>query len=530
MAMCMGVASVLPMGMTALAASVPLAPDAAQSVTVNGLEQGVKVDLYKVVDVNIKGNQLVYPLYAWNDNEQLKEWLEEYDTEHQVDYIGDNGELNNAFQQLGNNTSQSRQFWNELAGDIKSGHIVLSSSYNATSSDTGSVTFSQVSPGEYIAVATNTQNGVKVYRPTTVTVLPTYHTEEPGGWYIDDLDPISMKSSSPFITKTVDEQSIGSGDTVNYRVTAVIPDYPENAAYNDVIIADALDETLALNSSSITVEDAQEGIDYSLDTENASVDGENYTFIITFTDSFIEQNAGQEVTVTYSANATKDVAQFNENTAVLVYNHDPYTSQHQFKDSTVDVYSYGIVLTKVNEQGEALTDVEFELYKANETHTGVEGLPLAFTAEAGTYQYNPNAQEGTDTVLSTDRQGKVSVTGLDTGYYFFKETKASESDQYIVPDSMILVYMDDSNDTDGSLDQADASVEGNDNVISIVDGTVSTTQNLLLLTVRNTVLDNEGLVLPVTGGMGTMIFTIAGILLMAGGASMIVVILRKRRV
>lgn len=42
-------------------------------------------------------------------------------------------------------------------------------------------------------------------------------------------------------------------------------------------------------------------------------------------------------------------------------------------------------------------------------------------------------------------------------------------------------------------------------------------------------LDDSGLTLPVTGGMGTMIFTIAGILLMAGAVTMIVVIFRKKK-
>ena len=47
--------------------------------------------------------------------------------------------------------------------------------------------------------------------------------------------------------------------------------------------------------------------------------------------------------------------------------------------------------------------------------------------------------------------------------------------------------------------------------------------------VENTSADEAGFQLPTTGGMGTMIFTIAGILLMGGAVALIVVAARKKR-
>ena len=155
---------------------------------------------------------------------------------------------------------------------------------------------------------------------------------------------------------------------------------------------------------------------------------------------------------------------------------------------------------------------------------------MKFTYENGAYKYDPKAGTGTTSTLDVDDStGQIKISALDTGYYMLKETKASDSGQYVVPRSMILIFLSD-DPADGTLDNtSDASISGNENVISIVGNQAAIKDNTLSFTVKNTPLDDSGLTLPVTGGMGTIIFTIAGILLMAGAVTMIVVIFRKKK-
>ena len=524
-ALCLAFVFVFSMSMTALAADVPLSPDAKQSVTVGGLEPGVQVYLYRIVKVNIQDEQPASPVYLWEDG--VKGWV----TRQYSDYIGTDGEVTQEFQEL--NESASTAFWQTLAAAVKSGDPDLPAAYEEiTGAGENSVTFSEVIPGEYIAIAKNT-TGVKVYRPTTVSVLPSYD-EKTDRWYLKDVTAPTMKSTEPSVTKTVDEKSVGAGDTVTYTITALIPEYPANVAHHEVIVADALETSKLAFNNDIAVKD-QSGVpaniteDYTVE-QNASIDGKQYTFAVTFTDDYIAAHAGQNVTVTYTAEVTREAVQVNDNTAVLIYNNDPYADAHQTKDSTVSVYSYGITFNKVNESDKALTDVQFELYKANAAHDGVDGNALKFTYENGAYKYDPKAGTGTTSTLDVDDStGQIKISALDTGYYMLKETKASDSGQYVVPRSMILIFLSD-DPADGTLDNtSDASISGNENVISIVGNQAAIKDNTLSFTVKNTPLDDSGLTLPVTGGMGTMIFTIAGILLMAGAVTMIVVIFRKKK-
>lgn len=52
---------------------------------------------------------------------------------------------------------------------------------------------------------------------------------------------------------------------------------------------------------------------------------------------------------------------------------------------------------------------------------------------------------------------------------------------------------------------------------------------VISLIVENTSAEDAGFTLPTTGGMGTTIFTIVGILLMGGAAAMVVVISRRKK-
>ena len=74
-----------------------------------------------------------------------------------------------------------------------------------------------------------------------------------------------------------------------------------------------------------------------------------------------------------------------------------------------------IILYKQDEDGKSLAGSQWELYTSSGTR-----VPLYLTGVGG-YTYGTG---GSVTTLSTDSSGKLTVQGLPTGNYYFKETKA----------------------------------------------------------------------------------------------------------
>lgn len=142
-----------------------------------------------------------------------------------------------------------------------------------------------------------------------------------------------------------------------------------------------------------------------------------------------------------------------------------------------------------NKTDNVLANAEFEVYKDGAV------TPLEFKLqENGNYRYAPNA-EGTTTTVITNTEGKVVVEGLNVGSYHFKETKAPTG--YSI-------------NTDGKT-------------IDLTQTGVATE----IIKNSDTLNDTKLNALPSTGGMGTYLFTIIGVVVMAGAAGAFFISRRK---
>lgn len=195
-------------------------------------------------------------------------------------------------------------------------------------------------------------------------------------------------------------------------------------------------------------------------------------------------NAGKKITVTYTAKVN---ALAVENTAGSHVANTEYGANNV----PVKVFTGEITLVKYgdNKENNVLANAEFEVYKDNAT------TPLNFKRqENGNYRYAPDAEDATTTVI-TNEKGKIVVEGLDVGSYHFKETKAPTG--YSI-------------NTDGKTIEltqtgvATAIIKNNDKL-------------------NDTKLNS----LPATGGMGTYLFTIIGVVVMAGAAGAFFISRRK---
>lgn len=559
LAMCLAAVMMLSMGITA---SAEITSSKTGSFNVSGFDTAPAtptVTAYQIIKVNIDDDakEPEYPMYTWA--ESVANWLENDET--YKDYIDTSlgtDAVANAFADGEVQAANMTKFLEELAAAIKNNSINGLTSITGTVTD-GTASFANAPLGEYLIIASG---GVKIYKPTTVKLVPEYDSDNKT-WNVGT--PVvgegangsaAVKSSEPKIDKSVskingtesEERTVAVGDKVTFKLEADVPDYPEDTTKKTFIISDAVGTGLAYQNGTVKVY-----IDDSLNTElgetyyavktNCSVpdqSGQTRTFAIEFNDTFFDNySAYPKVYVTYDAKVTSDAftnapSGVMHNDAYLGYNNDPYVSTGYTEgEDRETVYTYAINLMKVTTGGEAITTdkATFELKSGNNA--------LYFTGSDGVYTYNfSNTQntQGATKDLTTSSAGTLKIQGLDTGTYTLIETEAP--DGYVLPNGSIEIEINDANESggpDGTIDKEKGGnvVASGGAEIYVAQGDqnagVTISYTTISFKVVNKTADQGAFTLPVTGGAGTVIFTMAGILLMGGAVALLVVVLRRKR-
>ena len=237
--------------------------------------------------------------------------------------------------------------------------------------------------------------------------------------------------------------------------------------------------TVKLNGNTlknVKIVPAADGKSFSIDLDSLVVDVDN-------------PHAGESVTVTYKATITATTAN-NEAKG--------HKSGAEYAGDNVTLYTGSITLTKVdaNNVEKKLAGAEFTVYKVGENN--VRGEALKFDYNEGVYTYNPNSTRQDATTVVTDTNGEVKVEGLDKGTYHFTETKAPNG------------Y---------SINEAGKDIALGTNIENATANFEATGD----LTLKDSKLSS----LPSTGGMGTYLFTIIGVVVMAGAAGAFFISRRK---
>lgn len=206
----------------------------------------------------------------------------------------------------------------------------------------------------------------------------------------------------------------------------------------------------------------------------------------------------------------------NLNTVTLHYSNNPMTStKGQTVPDTVKDYTYGLKINKVDLGTEkALENAQFTITtNGDESSTDVK-----YVKEDGTLG-------DTEVVLSTNRQGVITLTGLDAGVYTVTETSAPSGYTAVDPFTFEIkptMTADDSGagltGLAGTLDpknQGDKIIAGlndtsdgkvGDNKLDFKDGTLTNNDGTFNITVG----DTKQVGLPLTGLNGVTFTWIAG--------------------
>lgn len=321
---------------------------------------------------------------------------------------------------------------------------------------------------------------------------------------VDENATITLKNTYPTVEKKV-ENSKGNGaqvgDKVTFTLTSKVPDTSEFDHYTFKLL-DTLSQGLTFNNDAeITIGSTTlTGGDYTV-TQPSTDNNNTVTFDLSSyikpTSDTSAANAGDTITVTYTATLnekaeTGTTGNGNTNSAKVQYTNGPSADDFGTSaPSETHTYTFGFDLKKVDGDHQTLAGAKFSLYKKG----SAEAIQFVKTAD-GTYRVATNADTGEKfTEVETPQNGIIKFTGLDDGEYTLRETQAP-TDYNKAADTEIKIEA--TYNADGTLGTWTVTNKGDDGFVTIVN--------------------RKGTLLPSTGGMGTVIFTVAGAAVVIAGA------------
>lgn len=346
---------------------------------------------------------------------------------------------------------------------------------------------------------------------------------------------IDMKNQTASVSKTVTDQTVAAGQDASYTITTKVPNYVGYKVNGyQFTVSDKFAHNAPLSYKTdtlkVTVDNKQlrAGTDYTV----AGFDATSKTFIIDlsgyikakgfkgtpvddskFTDADL---VGKNVTVEYKATVTGSTGNTGAaNTPTIKYPNDPSNneSKQEVPGTPVKVFNFDYTLVKKDKTtGAALEGAKFAIKNA-------AGKYLAYTRDQDgngkwiTLDTKP-AADATSGVFTTGKNGQVTFPALDEGKYTIEEIAAP--DGYVNPGVSFSFTI-----------TANLSGTGADQTASptyTVDADSTTSDVWHLVGNGNTaevVVENVKNItqLPLTGGAGTVLFTVVAALLISAGVT-----------
>lgn len=464
------------------------------TVNANGGQnlQGQTINLYKLFDVTTSQSD-GKTNYAYTVNDTYKATLA---TTLGIDETSKNEDFVKKVNALKDTTGDVQKFANDFTA------TALTNKRSATI-DSGKITesktsykFNNLGAGYYLVYVT----GGKEIQSSLVTV-------EKG-----KDNTVNLKTTAPSIGKTADKGTVSIGEVVKYTVTGSVPDTTGYAEYVYKIhdtLSDGLDfvndkngATVTGNTVNVTVAFTGAGVTAAGTTPTtATLSGNGNRTMALDLSAWVranQKNKGKEFTVTYYAKVNKDAVVTEKNSATLEYGNDPdNTTTTKPSEAQTPTYPLDIKKFKTGSD-EKLAGAKFRLYssevdaKANDESKAIKVSPVV----AGNYVVDP-ASDNTvfESVASINGNNyNLHVNGLAAGTYYLIETEAPAGFNKLTDPIKVTITKD--GDTNWTVKKNDTAED--DKIIDVENST--------------------GSILPSTGGMGTIAFTVVAALLVLGVA------------
>ena len=428
---------------------------------------------------------------------------------------------------------------------------------------TGHTSASDMEQGLYLVVETRVpENVTSTCNPFLVSLPMT--TIDGAAWNYDVTVYPKNQTGNPDLEKTVREaknstgKNTGSltdikdgyehtatasvGDTVDYQIISTLPTITSKASsLSEYTYVDTLSKGIRYNKNDVVIEffkdagctdkittwDENSGnftvaYDDTANTMTVRMTDTGLSEIneatIVYADSVKRGYSDCTMRITYAATLTSDAQMGNKdnpNEVELTWKRTNTTYYDTLKDCC-HVYTYGIeVLKQFSDNGGNLRNVKFRL------HNDTDDVFVIADLKDGVYYAKGFAVKKTDaTTFVPNSSGHIVVKGLEDDTYSLTET-ATDKGYVLLRDAVKIVIKTAEN---GQCEKCGAKLLTASATVNGKDVTMSDGNAIVPLTVVN----NPGFDLPKTGGSGTWMFTIGGVVLL-GAAAFIVIRSRKHK-
>lgn len=392
--------------------------------------------------------------------------------------------------------------------------------------------------GSYL-ILVNSSTAEYIYNPAVVSA----DFDGENGTVDLTEETANIKKQNVKVDKKVDndpdDYDVQVGDIVPFTVEVTVPIYNDNWTEPYFAVSDKLSTGLTLETVP-SIDGLSFGTDYTI-KEKGTVGSDGFT--IQFAESYLKKNASKVIEIKYSAKvgeAVKDNAQVHEETnkVTLEFSNNPSnSSDHKTVDDETHHYTFAIDASRFG----STTEKTGELVKVGVDADGQpitaykEGDPLPEKvaplpgAEFTLTGEGPNKSGTTVLTATSDSEGKMFFNNLEVGTYTLKETKAPAG--YIKDNTEHTVVISAEYNTDGTLKSYSIKIDDDDiatyTATTKADKTIETItpgKNNMSFPINN----KKGTELPSTGGIGTTIFYIVGMILVLGAGVLLVTRRRMR--
>ena len=393
--------------------------------------------------------------------------------------------------------------------------------------------------GTYLIMISG-ENATKTYSAVVANVRYEYSKTEKKWKVVQDEEEVSAKAVTiPDIDKKINKghnrhdedvfDTVKIGDAVDFDIVANVPNYPTDAYETKFEIYDVMAKGLTYNDDLSVRIETRDGIsDGEYNAENYDkLATEGTIFDLDFKYDKLKEAGAIKVHLHYTATINDEIelgTDKNTNQVTLKYQNNPYIkNNYKEKQDEVKVYTYGIRIVKYTMEGgkqELLGGAQFLLYsglnqEGTDVNTATEIKVEEVSKNSGEYRVNKDQKAETKSVLmETTGEGKIQISGLKEGTYYLKEIKAPDGGYTKLASPLTVEIKKD--------DKENKRVQ---NAVSNANEAVGAEIASVLKNVEN----RKGSLLPSTGGMGTTIFMVAGIGVMACAVAALMLVLKRQK-
>lgn len=521
-----------------------------KTITFTGVAQGDTVKAYQLMKYDANYNEYIFhegfKAFAANFYDSKKQSLEEHLAESTKEHL----------------TALMINY--AIMTDSAHGGVSFPQNPVEAIADANNEVKMTLEPGYYLLLVSTTEQNNRTYMPVTVFVQVkngNVKVYAAGSELAGDLTAVFKHEDGPAVNVRVSDDSRATtqwketaggrvGETMDFYMEVSIPAYEsEHVAISSLIakcqlaglnyVADSMKATTLPNADSDAVEGAIKGT-------TIGADG-NLTVELDY--SKIRSATGRGlIYLHFQATVAPDAVAESKASATAKLEYVFSMEANKTKttaDSTAAVYNYDFTLFKksneLNNPNDAgsghrpLAGAGFILYADEAMNTPVSMVKVDATTTTDAYYRPATATEinaGTGIVTEMDAnmgndKNTLSIRGLDVGSYYVKETKTPSG--YYAPKGSFKLELTAKRDAGeslvktlskggvfGALKDADRALVQRDEV------------NQTLNRFEADLLNSSTPVLPTTGGVGTVMFTVIGLLCM-GAALWFFLFARRRR-